>query len=105
MEVFIVLIVFGFAFAVVKLGIDYAKEKDRSRRAPADGTSLTSSELKALVEQAVEDVVDGRFEKLERQLEAMNEPRLLPAGSKNEIDLEEIKPDSPPLQRDQEALK
>ncbi len=104
MEVIIVLIVFGFAFAVIKLGIDYAKEKDRSRRSPANGSSLKASELKALVEEAVEDVIDERFEKLERQLEAMREPRLLPAGRQND-DLEDIKPESPPLQRDQEALK
>lgn len=102
-ETLIVLIVFGSLLAIVKLALDYARDKHRARYSAASGSSLTSSELKGIVEKAVEDVIDERFVRLERQLEALNEPRLLPSGSEH-ADVEEFKPEFPPVQSGRDAL-
>lgn len=102
-ETLIVLIIFGSLLAIVKLALDYARDKHHARYSAASGSSLTSSELKAIVERAVEDVIDERFVRLERQLEALNEPRLLSSGSEH-ADVEEVKPEFPPVQSDRDTF-
>ncbi len=102
-EALIVLIVFGCFVLVTKLALDYAKEKHRVK-ASSSGSSLTSSELKAIVQQAVEDVMEERFERIERRLDALSEPRLL-SPHEQETDFDEIKPTFPPVQRERDALK
>lgn len=103
-EALIVLIVFGSLLAVVKLALDYARDKHQARYSASSGSSLTSSELKAIVERAVEDVIDERFVKLERRLEALSEPRLLSSGS-DQPDIEEVKSEFPPVQSDRDTLR
>lgn len=102
-DALIVFIVFGCIVAVVKLALDYARDKQRVRASEGSGSSLTTSELKALMQEAVEDALDERFGRLERRLEEMQEPRLIPASSE-EMDLTEAKPESPPTQRDRESM-
>lgn len=103
-EALIVFIVFGCVVAVTKLALDYARDKHRMRSSAGSGSSLTSSELKALVQDAVEDAMDERFGRLERRLEKMQEPRLIPANMQD-VDVSEAKPDSPPIQRDRDSLQ
>jgi hypothetical protein len=102
-ETLIVLIVFGSLLAIVKLALDYARDKHHARYSAASGSSLTSSELKGIVERAVEDVLDERFVRLERQLEALHESRLLPSGSEH-ADVEDVKPEFPPVQSDRDTF-
>lgn len=103
-EALIVFIVFGSILAVIKLILDYSRDKHRANASAGSESSLTSSELRALVQHAVEDALDERFGRLERRLEKMQEPRLMPA-SMEEVDVSEAKPDSPPIQRDRDSLQ
>lgn len=102
-EALITAIVFGFAFAVVKLLVDYKKEKAQVHSADAGGSSLTTSELRQLVRQAVEEVMDERLGPLEKRLEKFGEPKLIPAGRSEETELEQ--PPSPPVARDRETTQ
>lgn len=102
-DALIVFIVFGCIVAVVKLALDYARDKQRVRASAGADSSLTTSELKALMQDAVEDALDERFGQLERRLEEMQEPRPMPAN-KEDLDLTEAKPESPPTQRDRESM-
>ena len=102
-EALIVFIVFGSMLLIVKLALDYARDKHRMRSSSESSSSLTSSELKAIVHDAVEEALDERLARLERHLEKMPEPRLMPA-SHEEPDLSSAKPESPPVQRDRETL-
>lgn len=104
-EALIVFIVFGCFVAITKLILDYSRDKQRMRSSAGSNSSLTSTELKALVQGAVEDALDERFGRLERQLERLQEPRLLPAGMEDDIDVSEAKPDFPPVPRDRESLQ
>ncbi len=102
-DALIVFIVFGCIVAVVKLALDYARDKQRVRSSAGASSSLTATELKALVQEAVEDVLDERFDRLERRLEKMQKPRLIPASAEDAV-LSEAKPESPPVERDRDSL-
>lgn len=109
-DVLLVFIIFGSIVAIVKLALDYAREKQRGSSSATGGSSLTSSELKAIMQEAVDDALDERFERFERLLEEMEEPRLIPASTKeadntDDFDVSEVKPESPPTQRDRESLR
>ncbi|MFW5955613.1 MAG: hypothetical protein ACOCSK_02620 [Rhodothermales bacterium] len=78
--VLIVLIVFSFAFLIVKMVLEHGRE-EKSLNAPAGQKSLTTSELNMLIREAVEDAnedVKKRLDALERQLTAGSTPRELP---------------------------
>lgn len=69
--VLIVLIVFTFTAFIVKMGLDHEREK-RSFRPSNSNNSLTTSELKQLIRDAVDDAnvdLQRRLDTLERQLE------------------------------------
>lgn len=103
-EALVVLIVFGCIVLVTKLALDYAKEKYRIKASSSGGSSLTSSELRAIVRQAVEEVMDERLDVIERRLEALPEHRLL-ATSERESDLMDVKPQASPVTRESESMK
>ncbi len=103
-EALIVFIVFGCLVAVVKLALDYSRDKHRIRSSAGGNSSLTATELKALVQDAVEDALDERFGRLEKRLDKMQEPRLIPA-SMEEVDISDAKPDSPPTHRDRDSMQ
>lgn len=102
-EALIVFIVFGSMLLIVKLALDYARDKHRMRASSESSSSLTSSELRAIVHDAVEEALDDRLARLEKHLEKMPEPRLIPAG-REESDLTSVKPESPPVQRDRDTM-
>lgn len=104
-DALIVLIVFGFALLAIKLILDYARDKHRVRASADTGSSLTQSELRMIVQDAVEDALDERFGRLERRLEKMQAPRLTPASSEAEADIEGARPASPPVQRDFDSIR
>jgi hypothetical protein len=72
---------------ITKLVLDYKRSKDgmvRPERA-AEGTSLTTSELRGLIQEAVENAtheLHGRLDRLERSLDSPRqiENRRLPEG-------------------------
>lgn len=101
-DALIVAIVFGFTFAVVKMWFDYLKSRRESRPSATSGNSLTESELKALVQRAVEDALDARLGTLEKRLERFSEPRLIPAGQREE---DVGHPPSPPVAGDRESTR
>ncbi len=71
--VLIVLIVFSFVAWIVKMGIDNDREKRMLHRAD---NSITTSELKQMIQSAVEDShqeMKERLDKLERRLGPANE--------------------------------
>ena len=102
-EALIVFIVFGCIVAVTKLVLDYSRDKHRARASVGSGSSLTSTELRALVQDAVEDALDERFGRLEKRLDRLQERRLIPANTED-LDVEEAKPEFPPVQSDRESL-
>lgn len=102
-EAVIVLIVFGCFAIITKMVLDYAKEKHRMRASSA-GSSLTSSELRAIIQQAVEEAMDEHFVRIEHRLESLSQPSLLTAHTE-EADLEHVKPEVPPVERERDALK
>jgi len=105
-DTLILLIIFGSMLAIVKLALDYARDKHRIRSSASSESSLTSSELKAIVGKAVEDVIEERFVKLEQQLESLSEGRLLISGNRNvNAEMDDVKPEFPPVQSDREALR
>ncbi len=72
----IVFIVFSFVAFVVKLGVDYSREKDRLS-SQSEGTTLLVSELKELVQESVEEAnrpLRERVNKLERQYRRLKAP-------------------------------
>lgn len=82
--VFIVAIVFGFVSLIVKMNLDFQREK--MGRLPGAEAGLRTSELKALIREAVEEAnrpLLDRLDDLEAQLEsdrqliASTPPRLL----------------------------
>ena len=74
----ILLIVLSFVLIVLKLTLSYFKAKERSQEGKAGGSSLKTSELKALVREAVEEAntpLVARIEALEGRLETPALPR------------------------------
>lgn len=69
----IILLAFGFAGVALKWQYDYKRDK---LRAQAGGNSLPTSELKALIQEAMDTAVaplDARLELIERQLRQLPE--------------------------------
>jgi hypothetical protein len=69
-SVLIVLIVFGFVAFIVKLGLEHEKEKRLHGAASAD-RALTTSELRRMIQDAVEDANSDftkRLDALEKRL-------------------------------------
>lgn len=102
-ETLIVFIVFGCVVAIVKLALDYSRDKHAMRASSGASSSLTSTELKAIVQDAVDDAFEVQFGRLERRLDEMQEHRLMPANIEHP-DISQAKPESPPVQRDRERL-
>ena len=100
-DALIILIIFGSALIAVKLILDFNKEKYRSKA--GGGSSLTTSELKNVMREAIEEAVDSRLERLERRLEEMEEPRLLAAPRTHREELEA--PPAPPIARDRDSTR
>ncbi|MEX0601049.1 MAG: hypothetical protein WD205_10420, partial [Rhodothermales bacterium] len=88
-EVLIVAIIFGSLLGMLKLWLDYRRDRNQVTP-PASGAepSITTSELKALVADAVEEVVDRRFDQLERRLEKRDRSQLLPGRTSAFDDVE-----------------
>ena len=102
-DVLIVAIIFGFSLIMVKLILDFMKDRGRSESAANASSSLTTSELKMLVQDAVEEAVDERFTQFEKRLEKRSEPKLFPTAGRGEPELE--KPASPPVGSDRETAR
>ena len=67
---------------IVKWSLDYSRWKKQYDRGDAPGNSLGTSELKALIREAVEEANEpllDRFETLEARLDTVVEPRLTAA--------------------------
>ncbi len=105
-EVLIVAIVFGSVLGMLKLVLDYRRDRKKVTQPTAGAeSSITTSELKNLVARAVEDVVDGRFDELERRLEEGNRTQLI-SGRSSAVDDAELDHPAPPLvARDRDAAR
>src|SRR5690606_11814 len=92
------LIVFSFIFLTIRMILAHNREKAarklEAQARTSEGGSLRTSELKALVREAVEEanapLVD-RIEAIEHRLEAQEHSRLLPVESEwlEELEVEE----------------
>ena len=78
-EVFVVAIIFGSALAAIKMGLSYRRDRLGAKTTTPSDPSLTTSELKSLITEAVEEALDRRISKLEKRLEEREKPRLYPA--------------------------
>lgn len=102
-EVAVVAIVFAFIFLSLKLLLDYFRDRNKVK-ASAAGSSMTSSELRNLIEEAVETALGDRLTGIERRLDAFDKPQLMPASQQPEnVELEH--PASPPIIRDRDATR
>ncbi|MDZ4698739.1 MAG: hypothetical protein SH809_03440 [Rhodothermales bacterium] len=85
--VFIVAIVFGTLLAMTKMSIDHARWKLSNRQRPelpagsASGDSLTTSELRQLIEQAVEHANQPLRQRIDELEEELVVRRTLPPAS------------------------
>jgi hypothetical protein len=106
-EVIVTAIVFGSLLAAIKLWLDYRRDKNQiSATSRHSEPSLTTSELKALLTEAVEEVVDARIDRLEERLEAHDRPRLAPFSTATQPhDAELEHPAQPLVGRDREATQ
>lgn len=83
LPVFVLLIIFGFAAFIVKMGLDYQRDRDALARGAADhraDRTLGMSELHALIAEAVAEAqapLEERLRRLERRAER---PALPPSG-------------------------
>ena len=102
-DVLIVAIIFGFSLVAIKLILDFMKERSHSKSTSSAGSSLTTSELKMLVQDAVEEAVDERFTQFEKRLEKRSDPKLIPAAGKNDPEVETRA--SPPVGSDRETAR
>ena len=100
-ELIVVFVVFGSALAAIKLILDFAKEKNRAKT--SGGSSMTTSELKSVMREAIEEAVDHRLERLEKRLEHLEEPRLLASRTTHREELEA--PPAPPVARDRDSTR
>lgn len=85
MPVFIVAIVFGTLLLIIKMGLEYGKQKMLSKR-DSSGSSLRVSELEAMIESAVSDAIEplvARVDELESEkLLATSRDLLLEEGDR-----------------------
>lgn len=89
--VLIVLIVFGFVATVIKLNLDFKRDKMLSGGGEGGESGLRMSELKALIQEAVEaaneplraqlDDVTEQLDALQNQLPSAERPQLPQAES------------------------
>ena len=80
-EVLIVFIVFGSIVLTIRTFVSYFKWKNENKGAGKEG-SLRTSELKALIREAVEEAnvpLHRRIDELEEMLDEQQRPRLMPA--------------------------
>lgn len=103
-DVLIVTIIFGSALGAVKLILDFLQQRSPQKKSSSGAdASITTSELKILVHEAVEEALDERFAQFEKRLEKYNEPRLIPAARKEAPQIE--KPASPPVASERDAAR
>lgn len=82
----IIAIIAGTLSGLVKQILEYKKSKHAARSTGSEGASLTTSELRRLMQAAVEEgnlSLEARFDELEARLDRLEkrgEPRLLPAA-------------------------
>ena len=101
-EALVVMIVFGSIIAVVKLILDFQKEKHKAR-ALSSGSSTTTSELKQLMREAVDEAIEERFGRLEKRLDKLETPRQLAAPVHHTEEMEV--PAAPPVARDRDITR
>lgn len=101
-EALITAIVFGCLLGMLKLWLDYKRDKNQISASAGREPSLTTSELKGLVTEAVEEAVDRRFVQLEERLRA---PRLRPASDSSPDETELEHPAPPLVPRDREITQ
>lgn len=78
--VLIVLIVFSFVAFIVKMGLDHEREK-RLLDPSSSGNSLTTSELRRMIRDSVDDAnadLKKRLDTLERRLDRAPDVRQIP---------------------------
>ncbi len=78
-SVIIVLIVFSFTAFIVKMGLDHEREKRTLPR--ASDNSMTASELRRMIQEAVEDAnhdMKQRLDTLERRLDRVPDRPSIP---------------------------
>lgn len=105
-DVFVVAIVFGSLLGMLKLWLNYRRDRNQvsaSSRAPEP--SLTTSELKALLTDAIEEAFDRRIDLLENRLAANDRARLAPASSSGPDDVELEHPAPPLVARDRDSTQ
>lgn len=103
-EVIITAIVFGSLLGMIKLWLDYRRDKNQIKASFASPEpSLTTSELKRLLTEAVEEAVDERLARLERRLEAGDPSRPAPAVQHAPDEAELEHPAAPLVGRDRET--
>lgn len=105
-EALITAIVFGSLLGMLKMWLDYRRDKNQMKavsRSP--DPSLTTSELKTLLSEAVEEAVGPRFDQLEARLEEQTRPRLKPATTYAPEESELEHPAPPLVARDRESTQ
>lgn len=108
-DVLVVAIVFGSLLALAKMLLEYNRNKFKVKTTATSEPSMTTSELKALLTDAVEDVVDRRFDRLEerlsKRLETDDRRRLMPAVESGPDDVELEHPAPPLVARDRDTIR
>lgn len=105
-EVIVTAIVFGSLLGMLKLWLDYRRDKNQIKVSskPSD-SSLTTSELKTLLSEAVDEAVGRRFDRLEAQLDEQSRVRLMPASVSSPDEAELEHPAPPLVPRDRESTQ
>ena len=94
----ILLIIFGFVGFIVKWAMDHEQEKLRLKYGQPAGNTLTESELKRMIQEAVDEAVEPLWERLDQispdTADSFERPasRLLDAMDENEQEDEQPAP-------------
>ena len=76
MPAIILAIIFGFVFMIVKMGMDHERAKLKLKEGVGEN-SMTTSELKSLIDEAVQDAIAP----LERRIEELASGSRLPSNA------------------------
>ena len=87
LPVFVIAIIFSFTALMIKMGLDFQRDKMRLEQGGSDESSLGTSELQALIAAAVGEAIEPLLDRIDtledtvtKQLEPPETPSLLEAA-------------------------
>lgn len=105
-EVIIVAIIFGSILAALKLFFDYRRDRNQTKTSASPEPSLTTSELKKMLGEVVDEALDRRLGAMEQRLEERERFKLMPASSSAGQEIaEDDHPGAPLVKGDRSATR